>query len=112
MKHIDGWVMNIMNLYQGRANSTMQHRRNDPTPFVNAERFEPVKIYKHPIFGLVPAYIRPIFKKKKSNHDHKTSNKHLIPVNPYHFNMYNQRSNGTLHGYGQSLYVPSGIMKK
>jgi hypothetical protein len=106
------------------VNSTMQHSRNDPMPFVNAEKFEPVKIYNHPIFGLIPAYIRPVFKKKnqkkiKSNHDHKiadrlpyqnrkTQNEHLIPVNPLLFNMYNQRLNGSIQGYGQSLYVPSG----
>jgi hypothetical protein len=129
------------------VNSFMQHSRNDPMPFVNAEKFEPVKIYNHPIFGLTPAYIRPIFKKTKSSkkqnqmesdhedqekilttindNDHhkiadrvpsgyvsyknwKTNNEHLIPVDPFLFNIYNQRSNGYIQGYGQSLYVPSG----
>jgi len=140
------------------VSSTMQHSRDDPTPFVRAEKFEPVKIYNHPIFGPTPAYIRPVYKKTKDSKindeetdseaelidsdyeeekkspittttknnnddvneisDHiplgylsyqnwKTKHENLIPVNPLLFNIYTQRSNGSIESYGQSLYVPS-----
>jgi hypothetical protein len=52
--------------------SVMQHSRNDPMPLVRAEKFEPVKMYEHPVFGRIPAYIRPIYKEKK---DSKINNK-------------------------------------
>jgi len=50
----------------------MQHSRNDPMPLVRAEKFEPVKMYEHPIFGPTPAYIRPVYREKK---DLKINNK-------------------------------------
>jgi hypothetical protein len=132
--------------------SIMQHSRNEPMPFVLAEKFEPVKVYNHPLYGPTPAYIRPIYTKtnnshkdtdeneiKSDNSDHeeetkippksiiddgytlpnhanlgyisyknwKTKNDQLIPVNPLLFNIYTQRSNGSIQSYGQSLYVPS-----
>ena len=40
--------------------TTMQHSRQQPLPLVHAEKFEPVKVYEHPIFGPTPAYIRPV----------------------------------------------------
>ncbi|CAF1045817.1 unnamed protein product [Adineta ricciae] len=47
------------------AQSHMQHSRNELMPFVQAERFEPMKMYHHPVFGLTPAYIRPVIKANK-----------------------------------------------
>lgn len=139
------------------ARSLMQHSRDEPMPFVEAEKFEPVKMYQHPVFGPTPAYIRPLFaprkkrskapqaskrkrrtesteseqelEKKKiisSNDDEdnteesdrssfgyvsyrhrKDQHDQLVPVDPFLFNIYTQRSNGSIESYGQSLYVPS-----
>jgi len=47
------------------VSSIMQYNRNEPMSLVEAENFEPVKMYHHPIFGLTPAYIRPLYKKIK-----------------------------------------------
>jgi hypothetical protein len=47
------------------VSSVMQHSRHHSLPLVHAERFEPVKIYEHPIFGPTPAYLRPIYNETK-----------------------------------------------
>ena len=132
------------------VSSAMQHSRNDPTPSVRAEKFEPVHMYNHPIFGRMPAYLRPSWKRGKvakkkdqkrlgsnlfdlekeakvlttkednrddeitdhpplgylSHQNWKRRNDLLIPVDPLLFNIYNQRSNGHIQGYDQSLYAP------
>ena len=41
-------------------NSIMQHSRQQRVPLVHAEKFEPVQVYEHPVFGRTPAYIRPV----------------------------------------------------
>lgn len=53
----------------GNVNSVMQHARHHSSPLVHAEKFEPVKVYDHPIFGPTPAYIRPVFHDRKHLHD-------------------------------------------
>jgi hypothetical protein len=90
------------------VSSVIQHNRDESMPFVDADNFEPVKMYNHPIFGPTPAYIRPLFKNTKQTKKEKTKHEHLVPVNPLLFKIYTQRSNGSIQSYGQSLYVPSG----
>lgn len=46
-------------------NSVMQHSRQQRTPLVHAEKFEPVQVYEHPVFGRTPAYIRPVPSEEK-----------------------------------------------
>ncbi|CAF1134556.1 unnamed protein product [Adineta ricciae] len=63
------------------AQSHMQHSRNELMPFVQAERFEPIKMYHHPVFGPTPGYIRPVVKAsrkhpKKINSDESESLDH------------------------------------
>lgn len=43
------------------ASSFMKHSREQSIPLVHAEKFEPVQVYEHPMFGPTPAYIRPIY---------------------------------------------------
>lgn len=116
------------------ASSFMQHTRDYPTSIVLAERFEPVKIYNHPVFGPTPAYLRPIYKKTKDvkpkqnirqqkidvqkippgyviYKNWKDQYDKLIPVNPVLFNVYTERRNGSIKTYGQSLYAPSLSLK-
>lgn len=42
------------------VNSIVQHNRRHVPPLVQADRFEPVQVYEHPVFGPTPAYLRPI----------------------------------------------------
>jgi len=44
--------------------SVMQHTRQHSMPLVHAEKFEPIQIYEHPMFGPTPAYLRPVFNEK------------------------------------------------
>lgn len=44
----------------------------------------------------------------RSGKNLKTKRNRVVPVNPLLFDMYNQRSNGSIQAYGQSLYVPTG----
>jgi hypothetical protein len=145
--------------------SVMQHSRQQPIPLVHAEKFEPVKVYEHPIFGPVPAYIRPVYNERpqqqeiddddddedaevrshtslkldhkvertntpsttvkddveESNHvpkgyisykNWKAKYENLIPVNPLLFNIYTQRSNGSINSYGQSLYTSPNHLRQ
>jgi hypothetical protein len=138
-------------------NSVMQHTRQQSIPLVHAERFEPVQVYQHPVFGPVPAYIRPVYNEgqhvqeieddddddeevkshnslkigpkvetkttsttvKDNNNVEQSVNApkgyisyanwkakydNLIPVNPLLFNIYTQRTNGSIDSYGQALY--------
>ncbi|CAF3553940.1 unnamed protein product [Rotaria socialis] len=51
------------------VSSVMKHTREQSLPFVHAEKFEPVQVYEHPIFGLTPAYIRPLDSKRSNLED-------------------------------------------
>ena len=42
------------------VNNVMQHIRQQPMALVHAEKFEPVEVYVHPIFGPTPGYIQPV----------------------------------------------------
>lgn len=63
----------------GNVNSVIQHSRHHSLPLVHAEKFEPVKVYDHPIFGPTPAYLRPVFHDTNhldDNYNDKEDNKH------------------------------------
>jgi hypothetical protein len=49
--------------------SVVQHTRHHSMPLVHAEKFEPVKVYEHPVFGPTPAYLRPIYNHTKHLQD-------------------------------------------
>ncbi|CAF1308260.1 unnamed protein product [Rotaria magnacalcarata] len=51
------------------VSSVMKHTREQSIPFVHAEKFEPVQVYEHPVFGLTPAYIRPLDSKRSNLED-------------------------------------------
>jgi hypothetical protein len=50
-------------------NSMMRYIRDEPTPFVDAEKSEPIQKYGHPIFGRTSAYIRSLFKNKNNDYN-------------------------------------------
>ncbi|CAF3482808.1 unnamed protein product [Adineta steineri] len=85
------------------VSSVMQHSRNDTMPFVHAEKFEPVKVYDHPVFGPTPAYIRPLFKNKikhqkkilSDDSDHENETK--ITTNDNNNNNNNNNNNVSDH---------------
>lgn len=50
--------------------SVVQHSRSQSVPLVHAEKFEPVQVYDHPMYGPTPAYIRPVFNNQEMNDSH------------------------------------------
>ena len=58
--------MNQSEALPRNINSVMQHSRQQRIPLVHAEKFEPVQVYEHPVFGRTPAYIRPVPSEQKS----------------------------------------------
>ena len=126
------------------VNSAFQNRRNDPRPFVRAEKVESRRISDYLPFERISGSIRSIFTQttrvpqtQSRSPDHReerkiftlnnqTDDNQLIdrvsseyPSNPpektsshffidsHLFNIYNQRLNGDIQSYGQSLYAPS-----
>ena len=136
----------------GDISSFMQHSRNEPMPFVQAEKSEPENINDHLRWKSIPARLRLQFSKKvysrkiknKSankcllNHvnntdknkskvattieDNKKTDDHLyvrsvsdenwqtpdeqtISINPFLFDIFIQRLNGSIESYGQLRYT-------